>query len=308
MRLRVFLASWLVLIMPINLIWADIDIDEQNMGSESITEPAKRSPFSFNAHIDGIGKAKINKGFFKGDDVQFAESQAEVGMVLYYCPAYTEGARLAASYTATYIGWSENPWFDQDHFNTISLTIAGFSKRLDRWFWRSQLSINFDAAIWNSQFINYDLLLWGRYEYSRTIGIHVGFLAQTGMLLDRVYPIIGADWQISKKWKLNLVYPVNVSLEYALNPSWSLAIAGRSFNSRHRVHYHETFSKALVRYENVGAEFAMKYEEPNISANIHAGTTLGSGRYRIANRFNQHAHNYKLDPSGYVGGEIDFSF
>ena len=62
-----------------------------------------------------------------------------------------------------------------------------------------------------------------------------------------------------------------------------------------------------MRYQNVGAEFAVKYENSGITASIHAGSTLG-GRYRIANRYNHRARNYHLDPAGYVGGEIDVKF
>lgn len=300
-------AAWLILGTMTG--WADMDIDTQDIGSEEIAEPAKHTPFSFNTYIDVIGKSKIEKGYFKGDDIHFAEAEAEGGMIVYHCPAYSEGARLALGYTATYLKWSENPWFDQDHFNTLSLSLTGFSKRLDRWFWRTQLTVNFDANEWSSAYTSYDILLWGRYEYRHDIGIHVGFLAQTGLRLDRVYPIIGFDWQISRACKLNLVYPVNVSLVYTLTPHWTLALAGRNFNSRFRVRHDEIFSQALVRYTNTGAEFAIRYEnqDQNISANIHAGTTLG-GKYRVANRNNHHAHNYKLKSAGYVGGEMDVSF
>ncbi len=287
--------------------WADVDIDGQNIGSERISEPAKRTPFSFNAHIDYVAPAKINKGFFKGDKVHFAEAEAEAGMVFYYCPAYTEGARVALGYTATRLDWSANPWFEQDHFHTVNLTLAGFSKRLDSWFWRSQLTINFDAEEWSAPYTSYDILLWGRYTYCENIGIHLGFLAQTGLRLDRVYPLLGVDWQISRRWKLNLVYPVNVSLDYALTPRWALALGGRFFNSRFRIRHHDVFSKSLVRYTNTGAEFAIKYNAPQVTANIHVGVTF-AGKYRVANQNNKHAHNYNLDPAGYVGGEIEVSF
>lgn len=306
MKFRVFFAICLITVSS-STSWADIDVDTQDVGSEQIEEPAKRTPFSFNTYIDAISPSKIEKGYFKDDEIHFAEAEAEAGMVFYYSPAYTEGARLAVSYTATYLRWSENPWFDQDHFNTVTFSLAGFTKRFGRWFWRSQLSINFDAQEWNAQYTSYDILLWGRYTYTKNVGFHLGFLAQTGLRLDRVYPVIGADWQISRKWKLYLVYPVNVSLNYSFTPSWSLAIAGRSFNSRFRVHHDEIFSKALVRYTNIGAEFAIRYETKTMNANIHAGTTLG-GKYRVANRKNHHAHNYDLEPAAYVGGEMDVSF
>ncbi len=305
MKLRVFFATFFILAGVFG--WSEVDIDTEDIGSEKIEQPAKRTPFSFNTYVDVIGSTKIENGFSKGDKVNFAEAEAEVGMVVYYCPAYTEGARIALGYTTTYLNWSDNPWFDQNHYNAVSLIMSSFTKRLDRWFWRSQLSINFDAANWKGSYTSYDILLWGRYTFLENIGIHLGFLAQTGLRLDRVYPIIGFDWQISRQWKLNLVYPVNISLNYAFTPIWSLAIAGRNFNVRYRVNDDDIFRKALVRYTNFGLEFAIKYETKYVSANIHAGATL-AGKYRIANQHNRHAHTYDLKSAGYAGAEMDVSF
>ena len=308
MKLRIFIATCFILAAATG--WTDIDIDSQDIGSEKITDTAKKSPFSFNTYIDAIDTAKINKGFYKGDKIHFAEAEAEAGMVVYYAPAYTEGARVAVGYTATYLRWAENPWFDQDHFNNLNVSLTGFSKRLDQWFWRTQLTANIDTSQWSAMYTSYDILLWGRYSYcdnNDKIGVHFGFLAQTGLRLDRLYPIIGFDWQISRKLKLNLVYPVNISLVYSITPRWSIAAAGRFFNSRFRVHHKEIFSKALVRYTNAGGELAIKYETEYVSANIHGGFTFG-GKYRVSNSKNHHPHNYRFDGSAYVGGEVDVTF
>lgn len=306
-KIRVLLTSCFILLAF--SLCADIDIDPQNIGSEKISEPkpAKKTPFSFDSHIDVIGPSKINKGCYKGDKIHYAESEAELGMVFYYCPTYTEGARVAVAFSPTYLKWHQNPWFDQDHFNTVSFSFVGFSKRIDRWFWRTQLTANFDAEKWSGKYTSYDLLFWGRYAYCENIGIHFGFFVETGLRMDRVYPVIGFDWQITRKWKLSLVYPVNISLLYALSPKWSIGAAGRLFNSRFRVHHSDYSHKPLVRYTNVGAEFIVKYETDLMTANLHAGSTLG-GDFRVASRKNNHARHYHIDPSAYVGGEIEVKF
>lgn len=290
---------------------ADVDVDQQDIGSEQIAAPApsrKRStPFNFGTKIDVIGDSKISEGFFKGDKVHFATAEVEGGMIVYYCPRYTEGLRVNIGYQPTYLNWSDNPWFEQDHFNLVNLSLIGFSKRFDKWFWRSQLTVNMDADEWSFDYTSYDLLLWGRYDYRENIGIHLGFWAETGLQLDRVYPVIGFDWTISPKWKLSLVYPVNIALEYSLNKRWTLALAGRFFNSRFRVHHDESTPKALVRYTNIGSEFAIRYANDVMDGNIHAGVTFG-GKYREANRHNHHAHTYDLDSAAYAGGEINIKF
>lgn len=303
--MRIFLTAWLTL-MAFS-VCADIEIDPQNIGEEKITQPAKRSPYSFDTHLDVVGKSKINNGFYKKDKVEYAEAEAEGGMIFYYCPEYTEGARVAVGYFPVYLRWQGNPWFDQDHFNFVSFTLSGFTKRLDRWFWRGQLTANFDAEEWSGKYTSYDLLLWGRYALCQDIGIHFGFLAETGLRMDRVYPILGFDWQICRNLKLNLIFPVNVSLMYNFARHWSVGVAGRLFNTRFRVHHDQHSHKPLVRYTNVGAEFVIQYETDSMTANIHAGSTL-DGTLRIADHSNNHAKHYYLDASGYIGAEVDVKF
>jgi hypothetical protein len=299
------LTSWFILAAL--SVLADIEIDEQDVGSEKITQPAKRTPFGFETHVDVIAHSKINKGFYKEDKIDFAEAQVEAGSIIYYCPTYTEGIRAALGYSPTYLKWHENPWFDQDHFNIVSLSLTGFTKRADRWFWRTQLTANFDADQWSGKYTTYDILLWGRYTYRENIGIHFGFLAQTGLRMDRIYPIIGFDWQISRKWKLSAVFPVNIALLYSFSSHWSIGGAGRFFNSRFRASHKDHSLKPLVRYTNTGAEIIIKYEKENTSANIHAGSTLG-GTFRVANSKNHHARDYDFDSSAYVGAEMDVKF
>lgn len=303
-----FIISTLALTYPI-LADRDLTTDIEDISQEQIqAKQPKGSPLSLSSTFDGIRKSDINKGYFKEDSVEFAEGNIELDLVYYYNPTYIEGATVGLGYTATYIRWENNPWFDQTHFHTVSLILGGFSKRLERWLWKGQVSINVDANEWDiSEYTNYDLLLWGRYEYWDNVGIHIGFLAETGMKMDRVYPIIGFDWTLSRSWKLSLVYPVNISLDYIYNCNWSFALASRFFDSRFRVKKNQGYSRALVRYSNVGGEFAIKFDDAYMTANIHFGYTFG-GRLRIASRHNRHPHNYDLDASAYGGAEVTIKF
>lgn len=287
--------------------WADIEIDQQDIGSERIDLPAKRSPFSFDTHLDAIAPGKIDNGDFKGHKVQYAEAEAEAGMTVYYCPRHTEGLRVAAAFSPSYLKWHDNPWFDQDHFNLFKVSVSGFTKRMHRWFWRSEIGINFDTEDWSSKFTSYDVLFWGRYEYSENLGFHIGFLGQTGLEMDLYFPIIGFDWAISKKWKLQAVFPMNISLNYLVNSHWSIGIAGRLFSPRFRVPHKDHSLKPLVRYINAGAEFIIEYETESVSANIHAGSTLG-GTLRLADTHGHHVRHFNLKPSAYAGTGINVKF
>ncbi len=288
-------------------LFADVEIDPQNIGDEKINQPANRGPFSLNVHADGLGSSEINNSFYKKDKVDYAEALAEVAMVVYYNPTYIEGARVSVGYSPTYLNWHGNPWFNQSHFNFVPLSVTGFSKRIDHWFWRTQLTANFDTDSFTSKYTSYDLLLWGRYDLCENIGIHIGFWAETGLKLDRIYPIFGFDWQITKNWKLNLVFPTNLECLYILTPKWSLGVAGRFFDTRFRVRHKEYSYKPLVRYTNMGLEFIIKYDNDLMSANLHAGSTMW-GRIRVADSDNDHAKHYFLNSAAYVGAEVDVKF
>lgn len=292
-------------------VYADSSIDFTDTSTETLIpqKPPRQSPFTFSIDLDWVSPTKIKKGFFKGDTLKFAEADAELGFIFLYHPQYKEGANLVIGYTETLLDWPGNLWFSQNHFHTVSLSLGGFSERLCRWFWRGQITVNMDTSEWQSNYMNYDFLLWGRYEYSSNFGLHVGLFAQAGMYMERVYPILGIDWQASDKWKINLVFPVNVSIEYCLNSRWTLLLAGRNFDSRHRVKrtHCERDSQPVWRYQNVGAEFAVKYVRDNMKVNVHAGSTLG-GQLRIANHRNQHPHHFKLNPSLYAGADVSTNF
>lgn len=304
----------------LSTLCADEDIDLTNISTESIIpenvppKPPKRSPFSGSGEFDYVSPTKIRKGFFKGDELKFAEAEVEVGLVYYYCPKYTEAASLALSYTETLLDWEQNVWFNQTNFHTVTLSFNGVSKRICSWLWRGQFSINMDTDELNADYTSYDLILWGRYDYCPHIGVHIGLIGQTGLYMERVYPIFGVDWKISKKWKLNLIFPFNISLEYYLAPRWTILLASRNFDSRHRAersHYERSYSKKsrepVWRYQNIGAELAVKYEGTKATVSLHVGSTLG-GQLRIANHHNHHPHHYKLRGSPYAGGDVSIYF
>lgn len=255
---------------------------------------------------DVISKTKIKDGYFKDDEFRYSEGHINASKVVYYNECYKEGLSVGLTHTSIDLKWDDNPWFDQQRFNIFSVTVGGFSERLHRWFWQGSVVVNVDEQHWDlCEYGFYDLLLWGRYEFNKCVGVHIGLLAQTGMKMDRVYPILGADWQISKNWKLNAVFPVNMSLEYTWTKHWTFAIAARNFDSRDRASKKET--RAVWHYQNVGTELAVKYATKYFTAKIHGGSTIG-GKLRIADRNNKHPRTYKFNPSMYAGAEVALTF
>lgn len=286
------------------------DVDFQDIGPTDLTsvkESNDRGPFKIQFTFDAVGKAKI-----KDDNhhrLQFATGEIELSAVFYHEESLKEGASIAISYDRSRYDWHNNPYFRQKDIDGASLTLSFSTERICDWLWQGQLAANFDnLEYWKfNDYMNYDMLLWGRYNY-RNVGINLGFLALTGMKIDRVYPIIGVDWKWGEKWAFNLVFPMNISVVYSINKSWAAKVAGRLFYERHRLKPNEVLNKGLIVYTTAGAEFGIDYT-PNskLLANIHVGYDMG-GRFKRANRHYKNKHNYTIEGAPYAGCEIDYAF
>lgn len=298
------LAASFVLSSPFCLF---ANLEDDDYGSEEITKP--KSPFSVIASYDAIGKSKFSKKRIDDQHIRFSEGNVTAALGFYYNEEYDEGAAVSLGYTFTQMQWKENPFFDQDDFHTLNVNLAGFTRRVCNWYWKAIVIMDIDAREWDiTDYSTYDMILWGRYQYCKDVHLHIGIVGQTGMKMDRVYPILGFDWKINRKWMLNAVFPMNVSIAYSITEELSVSLAGRSFDSRQRVGKDEPLSKAVFRYQNIGAELGMTYDNSSwIEANIHAGATLG-GKLRIASRHNKHPKHFDFKSAPYVGGELTMKF
>lgn len=301
---RILLAS---MAFATTQIMADADVDLEDISNKQVKEELPGGPFSIQLSGDYIGQAD-----FKCRELShftFATANADLNFVYYYNPCFKEAATIGIAYTRTRLDWKHNPFFTQKDVDMITLNLGGYTERVENWIWRAQVSINFDnIEHWTFEdYMSYDLLLWGRYAYTRNFGIHLGLLAYTGMKIDRVYPVVGIDWTYCK-WKLSLVFPMDVSLVYTLNKCWSIALAGRFINQRHRMKKDEFFSEGLWFYTSSGAELAVNYTPAKwIKVNAHGGYDFG-GHLKVANRHYRHGHRLRFDGAPYAGAEIDLNF
>ena len=286
----------------------DVDIDFQDLGPQEILEEAEYGPFNMEFLGDVIGEAKVKSAPF--NKLSFATAMTDVNATYYYDPYNKEALGAGLSYIWTKLHCKNNPFFSEEIFNTLSLSFTGFSQRIPNWTWRSQLSINFDNLDhWNlADYMNYDFLIWGRYDCSETFALHLGFIAMTGMKIDRVYPIIGFDWKYNCNWKFSFAFPIDMSIVYSINDIWNIALAGRTFNQRHRVDKNAPLPKALWFYTTNGLELALNYlPTKKIKANIHLGFNSG-GHLKIASHSYRHPERYKVESAGYAGADIDVNF
>lgn len=280
-----------------------------DFGPESIYEPLRERPFFIQAYADSISKAKISKSPFKGQHLTFNEVEATITATYLFNPAYCEGLYASLGYDLTNCDWKDNIFFNDKHFHTAIFSLGAISGRLPGWFWNTYGSINMDIDHFNfNDYTTYDFMLWGRYTYSCNVGLHIGVLALTGLRIYHVYPIVGFDWRINHCLKLNAVFPMNISLIYMLDPNWSIAIAGRFWDSRHRANKHAPLPKGIFNYRNYGAEFAINYDYNSwMRTNIHAGYTFG-GILKIADKDNDKKLNLDFDGAPYFGAEFELKF
>lgn len=287
------------------------EIDYSSIGSENtgIRNESQSGPFSVLLDYDWIGKSKFKNGREKGRKIGYSQALADVGFVFYYDPECKEGASFDLSYTAVRLDWEDNLRFDKKNFNNVGFSLGFASERLCGWLWKMQATLNIDADYFDfNEYSTWDLLFWGRYTYEEDIHIHLGFLALTGMKIDRIYPILGFDWQISDDWILNAVFPMNISLQYLVSCDFSIDLAARFFDSRYRLGNHEPYPKSLWEYINSGVELGLNYNwAPYLKLNLHAGTTFG-GTLRTANRHYHHIHRHRFKPAPYAGGELSAHF
>lgn len=278
---------------------------------QSLEQPDddKKRPFKVEASYDYVGRSKINKHNFRGQNIKFAEGFAEISAVYYYNPKFEEGLTAHFSYTNTLMDWDDNPYFDKSHFHNYNFKLGFFTKRACNWLILGFVQLNLDADHPDiGEYATYDGLLWARYDFCQNWNIHLGLVALTGMKIDQVFPVIGFDWKPNQKWTINAVFPVDMSIEYHLTPNWTVELEARVFNSRYRVGKHENLRKGLFLYRNTGAELGIDYHYASwLKVNAHVGYAFG-GELKVANRHYEHKRHIDFDGAPYAGAEVGVRF
>ncbi len=276
-------------------------------GVENAGQKAEEESGAFNVHtgFDYIGSTEIDKHGFHHDHIKYSNVEVGGGAVVYYESCIKEGVQISLNYNRTKF---RNPFYHQSIYNTINVGVAGFTSRACDWDWQAYVAANIDTDHPSFEYTTYDFLVWGRYDYCPDyLGFNIGIIGETGLKADRVLPVIGVDWKINECWKLNAVFPINMSLIYKIDENWSADIVGRVFSSRHRVGKHEPIPKGIWIYRNAGIEAGLNYDLCTFHVNCHIGYTVG-GRVKIANRHYEHSHRYNLDSAPYAGGEVSYRF
>lgn len=281
----------------------------QDVSAETmIDSDSDNKPFRVFAQGDWIQSSNIDKKDFHHQHVKFYTAEIQAQGIFYYDACHEEALGAGIGYTNSRFDWNKNHFFHEKNMNQVSLTVLASSKRLCNWLWQASVTANWEPKyqkFWD--YTNYDLLLWGQYSFNQTMNWHFGFLALVGMKVDNIYPVFGFDWAFWDQWKLNLVFPLNLSLEYQFDCDWTAAAAIRFFDIRYRFGRHEKLDRGLLHYRNNGAELAINYNKDQLKLNVHAGVTF-AGQFVISNRHNKHKKHFDMDSAAYAGAEASFKF
>jgi hypothetical protein len=291
------------------------DLDDESYGAEKQVDPQEQAAAKLNFVTDVLAPASVSqeKGKIHADRVKYASSNVNFDMGIYSNPGHQEGLYLSTGWTRTKLHWEHNPFFRQRFFDTLTFAFNAFSARCQGWTWLGRAAINVSTNHFEpSRYASYDFLLWGTSELPQwsTGHFHVGVLAQTGMKIDRVFPILGVDWQATENLKINLVFPINIGVAYSINDAWKASVNGRFFSTRYRINesgVNRYYSQGLIEYQNQGLEANLSYDYRYASANIHAGYMFG-GRMKISNRHHRRGIWFDIGGSPYLGAEFAAKF
>lgn len=200
------------------------------------------------------------------------------------------------------------------NFNNLNLSLNGFTKRWMNWDLRGGVVASIDTRTFNlAENTLYTLTFWGRYNWCNysypELGFNFGLITQLGLEPNEVIPILGFDVMLRDDIRLNLIYPLKMSVEYLITDQWSIDLKGRIWDLQHRLQKDEVVSKGFYQYRNTGVELGANFQvEPYFSANLHIGSTLGTGDLKVFDRSGKTVAHNKFKAAPYGGGEVVVRF
>lgn len=267
---------------------------------------------SIEGHYDWIDSTKFKESSLAGQNLSFHKGEISLTYIQFLSECH--GFALGVGYESTYLGWRGNPYFNQREFQDVVLSVDGFIDHFRGWDWKAGVAGHFDIDHFHLyDDSRYHFRLWGRYDfcncYLPDLGVHIGFIGLVGINDETIYPIVGVDFSPWCDWKLNLIFPLDMSLSYYVNDCWSISLAGKLWETRHRVGKEETLSKGIFEYRNIGIELGTHYEYGKcFSAGVHVGSTVGGGKVRISDKHDANVTYNHLKEAFYFGGELLIRF
>lgn len=268
--------------------------------------PPRFFPFSISGDY-----VNVSPTTFRTPDLEGKLSYRQADAAFSYnhpCNEYW-GLLFGAGYVFSDINWKENPAFHQQDFTYVSLMFGAYTKSVEGWLWNVSVTPFFDTQAFDfGDYTLYQGVLQGKYVFCEWIVFNVGCILEVGLNKDKMWPILGFEYTPSEDWKINAVYPINVSVEYRVTDQIKAAGAIRFLRNRHRVGEDEPIPKGIFEYRDAGAEFDLTYKPfPTVGITGFAGSTF-DGELKVTNRNDNHGTHYKFKGSFYAGASAIWVF
>lgn len=200
------------------------------------------------------------------------------------------------------LDWNHNPRFKEKHFHYVQFALTFMSLAVQTWRWIARVDYNIDIKHFShpKTYGLFSALLWGTHEIYDRSHFHVGALGYTGFSGEEVYPVIGFDYALNKKWFFQAVFPISYLIEYSFNDQWRIALKGRPLKERFRVGKYEPSPRSVFNYSTMGAEINLHYEKfLRLDFEIFVGYNFGGNLYFKNKRGNEALYtHFKSAPYG----------
>lgn len=212
------------------------------------------------------------------------------------------------------LDWDKNPRFHQKDFNYGMASLSYVCQSIKRWRFVTDIGVSVDTHTFDfGQTAVYYALLWGRYQWLDNLGLHAGFFGYVGVKNGYMLPVVGVDWVLHPRWKLNAVFPVDLSLTYQIRKRWYTALAYSNFGGPYRFPRRVTekggkFEHAIFEVYARGLELDLNYKNGNrIWMGLGAGYNFG-GWIFIKNAHNRHGKYYKFEAAPFGQATLALNF
>ena len=268
-------------------------------------------PWHFEADARKVGAADFED--LKHSKLKYADAHA----FGYYSHFWNEknAFSLQLGYTYMHLDWENSArGIEQSNFHLGLASFAVISNALDRWRWVVNLGMTVDTTTFDFGHSSvYYALLWGRYAFLKNVGVHAGFFGFTGVHTTYILPVIGFDWFITSKWKLNAVFPIDFSLTYNFAPSWETALSISNFGGPYRYPWRVNggsgqFKDAVLDVYAKGLELDLNYNyKKHLFLGVGAGWNFG-GWILVRDRNGRHGDYFDFNSAPYVQANAAITF
>lgn len=269
-------------------------------------------PVHFDAEYRDVGRAKFRTPGFKNSHVHYKDAHA----FAYYSHLLTPDNSLTweLGYSFLEFDWNKNPRFRGKDYHFANASIGWVSTSIKDWRWVFSGAVSVDAETFNfGQTGVYYGLMWGRYQFNPTLGMHVGWAGYVGVQGGYILPILGVDWRASNHWQIYGIFPILIAIKYLFNSHWSTSLEWTTFGRPYRfpMRVNEGIGKwknGIFEVYSKGIELDLNYQLGNrLTASVGGGWNFG-GWVMIKKHNSQSGRYFKFDDAPYAQGRLIFTF